>query len=101
MFGAHLFLVSLVASTIGGMLGMAGGILVVPIPTASGVGIHTAIATSVVSVIACSCGSAASFLRRRLTNLRLAIVLELATTLGALMRGGISFAPATSRRRFG
>jgi uncharacterized membrane protein YfcA len=37
-----------------------------------------------VSVIACSCGSAAPFLRSGLTNIRVAIVLEVATTLGAL-----------------
>ena len=36
------------------------------------------------SVIACSCGSAGSFLKERLTNIRLAIVLEVATTFGAL-----------------
>jgi uncharacterized membrane protein YfcA len=82
-YGAYLFAVSVVASGIGGMLGMAGGILVVPILTASGIDIRTAIAASIVSVIACSCGSAAPYLRCRLTNIRLAIVLELATTLGA------------------
>jgi hypothetical protein len=49
-----------------------------------GVDIHVAIAASIVSVIACSCGSAAPFLRGSLTNIRLAIVLETATTLGAL-----------------
>lgn len=83
-YGAYLFAMSLGASAIGGMLGMAGGILVVPILTASGFDIRTAIAASIVSVIASSCGSAAPFLRRRLTNIRLAIVLELATTVGAL-----------------
>jgi uncharacterized membrane protein YfcA len=83
-FGAYLFAVSLGASAIGGMLGMAGGILVVPILTASGVDLRTAITSSIVSVIACSCGSAAPFLRRGLTNIRLAVVLELATTLGAV-----------------
>ena len=36
------------------------------------------------SVIACSCGAAAPFLEGRLTNVRLAIVLETATTAGAL-----------------
>jgi uncharacterized membrane protein YfcA len=46
--------------------------------------IHVAIAASTVSVIACSCSSAAPFLRGRLTNIRLAITLETATTLGAL-----------------
>jgi uncharacterized membrane protein YfcA len=45
---------------------------------------RTAVGASLVSVIACSCASAGPFLRRRLTNIRLAIVLELATTLGAL-----------------
>jgi hypothetical protein len=82
--GMWLFVLSLGASAVGGMLGMAGGILVVPILTALGVDLRTAIAASIVSVIACSCGSAAPFLRRRLTNVRLAVVLELATTLGAL-----------------
>lgn len=82
--GLVLFMVSLVASAIGGALGMAGGVLVVPVLTAFGVDIRTAIAASIVSVIACSCASAAPFLRSGLTNIRLAIVLELATTLGAL-----------------
>jgi uncharacterized membrane protein YfcA len=79
-----LFAYSLVASAIGGVLGMAGGILIVPILTAGALDIHTAIGASIVSVIACSCASAPPFLRSRLTNVRLAIVLELATTLGAL-----------------
>jgi uncharacterized membrane protein YfcA len=73
------------ASALGGVLGMASGIFIVPILTLIfGVGIHTAIGASIVSVIACSCGSAAPFLRQRLTNIRIAIVLETATTLGAL-----------------
>ncbi len=84
-FGLWLFAVSLGASALGGMLGMAGGIFIVPILTLfGGVGIHHAIAASLVSVIACSCSSAAPFLKNRLTNIRLAIVLESATTLGAL-----------------
>jgi hypothetical protein len=42
--------------------------------------IHKAVGASIVSVIACSCGGAAPFLKNRLTNIRLAIVLEIATT---------------------
>jgi hypothetical protein len=84
-FGIWLFAVSLGASALGGMLGMAGGIFIVPVLTIfGGVGIHAAISASIVSVIACSCSSAAPFLNERLTNIRLAIVLEVATTLGAL-----------------
>lgn len=73
------------ASALGGVLGMASGIFIVPMLTLLfGVDIHVAIGASIVSVIACSCGSAAPFLKGRLTNIRLAIVLETATTLGAL-----------------
>lgn len=80
-----LFAVSFGASALGGMLGMASGIFIVPILTIFGhIEIHTAIGASIVSVIACSCGAAAPFLKGRLTNVRLAIVLETATTSGAL-----------------
>lgn len=79
-----LFLISVITSALGGALGMASGIFIVPVLTIlMGMDIHVAIGASIVSVIACSCGSAASFLRERLTNVRLAIVLEIATTLGA------------------
>jgi uncharacterized membrane protein YfcA len=84
-FEVWLLGVSLGCSALGGMLGMASGIFIVPVLTTFGhVDIHTAIGASIVSVIACSCGSAAPFLRSRLTNIRLAIVLETATTSGAL-----------------
>lgn len=80
-----LFIAALGASALGGVLGMASGVFIVPILTfLFGVDIHTAIGASLVSVIACSCGSAAPLLKERLTNIRLAIVLETATTLGAL-----------------
>jgi uncharacterized protein len=80
-----LFSVSVIASALGGMLGMASGIFIVPILTIlCHVDLRNAIGASIVSVIACSCGSAAAFLKERLTNVRLAIVLETATTAGAL-----------------
>jgi uncharacterized membrane protein YfcA len=80
-----LFAISLGASALGGMLGMAGGIFIVPILTTFvHIDIRTAIGASIVSVIACSCGSAAPFLEGGLVNIRLAVVLETATTLGAL-----------------
>jgi uncharacterized protein len=80
-----LFSVSVISSALGGMLGMASGIFIVPILTMlCHVDLRNAIGASIVSVIACSCGSAAAFLKERLTNVRLAIVLETATTTGAL-----------------
>src|SRR6516165_10630769 len=84
-FGLWFFAVSLGASALGGMLGMAGGIFIVPILTAFGhLDIRTAIGASLVSVIACSCGSASPFLKGGLVNTRLAVVLETTTTLGVL-----------------
>jgi uncharacterized protein len=84
-FELWLFTVALGASALGGTLGMASGIFIVPILTVSGhVNIHIAIAAGIASVIACSCAGAAPMLKARLTNVRLAIVLEIATTLGAL-----------------
>ena len=84
-FIAWLFVVSMGASALGGALGMASGIFIVPVLTMfGGLDIHAVVPASIVSVIACSCGSAAPFLRSGLTNLRVAIVLEVATTLGAL-----------------
>jgi uncharacterized membrane protein YfcA len=82
---AWLLVVSIGTSALGGALGMASGIFIVPVLTTfGGLGIHAAVAASIVSVIACSCSSAAPFLRSGLTNIRVAIVLEVATTLGAL-----------------
>lgn len=79
-----LFLISFGASALGGALGMASGIFIVPLLTmAVGMDIHVAIGAGIVSVIGCSCASAVPLLRQRLTNVRLAIVLETATTLGA------------------
>jgi uncharacterized membrane protein YfcA len=64
---------------------MASGIFIVPFLTLfEGVSLHSAVVCSIVSVIACSCASAAPFLRGDLTNIRVATVLETATTLGAL-----------------
>ncbi len=92
-FAALVCLMSLAASVLGGMLGMASGIFVVPALTLLfGIDIRHAVGASLVSVIACSCGSAASAMENRLTNVRLAILLEVGTTLGALsgvVLGGI------------
>jgi uncharacterized membrane protein YfcA len=46
--------------------------------------IRYAIGASIVSVIATSSGAAAAYVREHMTNLRVAMVLELATTSGAL-----------------
>lgn len=81
-----LFAGSLAAGALGSALGMAGGIFVVPLLTlVAHVPFPAAVAVSLVSVIACSCASAPGFLAAGLPNLRLALVLEVFTALGALV----------------
>jgi uncharacterized membrane protein YfcA len=81
-----LFAGSLAAGGLGSALGMAGGIFVVPLLTlVAHVPFPAAVAVSLVSVIACSCASAPGFLAAGLVNLRLALVLEVFTALGALV----------------
>src|SRR3989475_2481513 len=69
----------------GSYLGVGGGIFLIPFMTlALSVNIKVAIATSLIGVIANSSGAASVYVRDHLTNLRLAMFLEVATTLGAI-----------------
>ena len=79
------FLLSLFAGFAGALLGMGGGAIVTPLLTAGlGYPIRSVIGASVVSVIATSSGAAAAYVRDHLTNLRIAMFLELATASGAI-----------------
>ena len=85
MFSLVLLPISVVAGFLGSLLGIGGGIIIVPVLTLGfGVDIRYAIAASLISIIATSSGAAASFLRDHLTNLRLAVLLELGTVAGAM-----------------
>jgi uncharacterized protein len=81
---AVLFTAAMAAAALGSALGMAGGIFVVPLLTTyMHTSFSTSVAVSLVSVVACSCASAPQFLSARLTNMRLAVVLETATVSGS------------------
>ena len=85
VFLGILFLGSLLAGLLGSILGIGGGAIIVPLLTIFfHVPIRIAIAASIVSVIATSSGGAIAFLRDGLTNIRVAMFLELATTTGAI-----------------
>ncbi len=74
------------AGSLGAMTGMGGAVVLVPLLTVGfGVDIRYAIGASLVSVIATSSGAAATFVKEGFTNLRLGMLLEVATTLGALL----------------
>ena len=85
LFVVALFLVSIAAGCLGALAGLGGGVLLVPLLTVGfGVPIRLAIGASIVSVIATSSAAAAAYVRDHLTNVRVAMVLEVATTLGAV-----------------
>lgn len=89
--GILLLLVGLLAGTLGAMAGVGGGILVVPLLNAGfGVDFRVAVGTSLVAVIATSSGSAANYLADDLPDLRVAMILEVATVAGALTGGLIA-----------
>ena len=78
--------VSFLAGTAGSFLGIGGGIFLVPFLTlVLGVPPQVAVATSLVGVIATSSGAASVYVRDRITNLRLGMLLEIATTAGAIL----------------
>lgn len=82
---AEILIFSLIAGFLGSLLGLGGGIIIVPTLTLlMGIDIKYAIGASIVSVIATSSGSAIAYLKDKITNVRVGMFLEIATTLGAL-----------------
>jgi uncharacterized membrane protein YfcA len=81
-----IFAISVLAGFIGALAGVGGGILVIPALTlVFGVDIRLAIGASIVSVIATSSGAAAAYVRDRMTDMRVGMFLEMATTSGAVV----------------
>ena len=74
------------AGIIGSMLGLGGGIIIVPVLTlVLHLPLRDAIGASIVSVIATSSGAAVAYVRDGLSNIRIGMFLEVATTTGAIM----------------
>src|SRR5258707_13504662 len=84
VFTAILLLGSYFAGLLGSLTGLGGGFVIIPLLTLLlHVDIHYAIGASLVSVIATSSGSAAAYVKEGITNIRLGMFLEIATTAGA------------------
>ncbi len=87
-----MFLISIFAGLIGSLVGVGGGILVVPALTLIfGVPIQYAAGASIVSVIATSSGSATAYVRDRITNLRIGMFLEIGSATGAILGAVTTF----------
>ncbi len=80
-----ILLVSISAGVLGAILGLGGGIIVTPaLILLFGVDIQHAIGASLISVIATSSGAAIAYIRDGITNVRVGMFLEIATTIGAV-----------------
>ncbi len=96
-----IFVVALAVGFLGSMLGIGGGVLIIPLLTILfNVPIKTAIGASIISVIATSSAAGAVYVGHGMTHTRLAMLLEIATTLGALA-GGITAVLVSPRYLFG
>jgi uncharacterized membrane protein YfcA/uncharacterized membrane protein len=85
IYPVMIFVGSIAAGLLGSLVGLGGGVLIVPLLTlVFGFPIYFAIGASIISVIATSSGAAAAYVKDRITNLRVGMFLELATTTGAI-----------------
>ncbi len=81
-------IISAVAGILGSMVGLGGGVFIVPILSVFfGIPLKTAIAASAVSVIVNSLGGSSVYLKHRMTNVRLGLFMELTTAVGAIVGG--------------
>jgi uncharacterized membrane protein YfcA len=84
-FTSLLAVTSFIAGLLGALTGLGGGVVLVPVLALMfGVDIRYAIGASLVSVIATSSGSASAYVKEGYSNIRIGMLLEIATTIGAL-----------------
>ncbi|HEU4918294.1 MAG TPA: TSUP family transporter, partial [Candidatus Limnocylindrales bacterium] len=80
------------AGLFGSLLGLGGGILIVPLLTLGfDLPLLTAVGVSLVCVIVTSGAAAGVYLEKQVANLRLGMTLELFTAIGALGGATIAF----------
>lgn len=84
-FTLLLLLGSLLAGFLGSLTGLGGGVILTPLLTlVFHVDIRYAIGCSLIASIATSSGAAVAYIREGITNMRLGMFLEIATTCGAV-----------------
>lgn len=86
-----LFIGSFLAGLLGSLSGLGGGLIIVPLMVLGlGVDIHYAIGASLIAVIATSTASSCAYVKEGYANIRVGILLETITTVGAVC--GVAFA---------
>lgn len=86
VFTLILLLGAYAAGLLGSLTGLGGGVIVIPLLTlAFGIDFHYAIGAALVASIATSSGSASAYVKEGMTNIRLGMFLEIATSIGAVL----------------
>lgn len=85
IFTILLFFGAILAGFLGSLTGLGGGVVVIPLLTLGfGVDMRYAIGAALVTSIASSSGAAAAYIKEGITNVRIGMFLEIATTTGAV-----------------
>jgi Predicted permeases len=85
IYSVFLVLTGIVAGLVGALTGLGGAVIITPVLSILfGVPLEYAAGASLVSTIATSSGAATTYIRDRITNVRIGMSLEIATTLGAI-----------------
>lgn len=85
-----LLLISVPVGLIGSLTGLGGASILIPFLVSVGIPVKEAIASGMVSIIATSSGSASSYVKKSIANVRLAMFLEMFTTVGAILGATIT-----------
>lgn len=75
---------AIVVGFLGSLIGLGGAGILIPVLVLFGIPLKEAIASSMVAIIATSSGSAASYVRQRIANVKIAMYLEMFTIPGAI-----------------
>jgi uncharacterized membrane protein YfcA len=85
-----LSLISIVVGFLGSLTGLGGASILIPLFVLLGIPVKEAIACGMVAIIATSSGSAASYVKERITNVKIAMYLEMFTITGAIIGATIT-----------
>jgi uncharacterized membrane protein YfcA len=83
-------LISVLAGLLGALIGLGGSVIMTPALVALGVPVKFAIAAGMVTIIATSSGSASSYVKQRIVNVRAAMYLEMFTIVGAIAGASVT-----------
>lgn len=87
---AVLAVISLGVGLLGSLTGLGGAATLIPILVLMGIPVKEAIASAMVVIIATSSGSASSYVRQRIANIKVAMFLEMFTISGAILGATIT-----------